>query len=311
MRARGLALSIPPIVVRVRSPLAVLAAQIHALYRDYELADPEGFADVDIRMVPVKRGATLGAAPGPIRRRRRHAVRPVSARPCAADVRMGTQLGLQPSDARHLLLHAAAVERDGRALRAPRMAGIGQEHARGVAREPRLALLSDEFGIVTFARRRPLPFAAARSRSRTSRSTSCARSSPTGSSGRCSPQHSQGRRRAFPRAGGRACGAASESRTPRPSCSLISSVGGRGHRSAAREGRRVPQACRQRVQLRGRRRAGVSRRRRADPPLSVPHPALRRSSPARMRRSPTSCRAKRAGESPRRWRAVASERRRR
>ena len=53
MAAQGLALRIPPITVRLRSPLRSFAEQIYALYRDYELADAGDFADVDIRMIRV------------------------------------------------------------------------------------------------------------------------------------------------------------------------------------------------------------------------------------------------------------------
>ena len=58
----GLALRIPPITVRLRSPLQFLADQIHALYRDYDWLAADAYADIDIRMLPVGGLRRWGAA---------------------------------------------------------------------------------------------------------------------------------------------------------------------------------------------------------------------------------------------------------
>ena len=54
MAANGLSISIPPITVRIRSPLPALAEQMQALYHDYALVGVADFAHVDIRMLPVR-----------------------------------------------------------------------------------------------------------------------------------------------------------------------------------------------------------------------------------------------------------------
>ena len=59
---------------------------------------------------------------------------------------------------RHLLLHAAAVERDGRALVLPAWPGSGKSTLAASLASRGWRLLSDEFTIVTFPHARLLPF---------------------------------------------------------------------------------------------------------------------------------------------------------
>src|SRR5262245_7917872 len=50
----GLAIEMPPIRVRVRSPFRFFAEQIQALYGPYHVFDARAFADVDVRIVPAE-----------------------------------------------------------------------------------------------------------------------------------------------------------------------------------------------------------------------------------------------------------------
>ena len=159
MAAQGLALRIPPITVRIRSPLQLFAEQIHAMYRDYELADAGDFADVDIRMIRV-RGARRWARPqvqfivdG---------TTPFDPFPIDHALPMfewGLNWVFGHRMHNYLLLHAAAVERDGHALLLPAWPGSGKStlSASLVCRGWRL--LSDEFGVVTLSDTKVLPFA--------------------------------------------------------------------------------------------------------------------------------------------------------
>jgi HprK-related kinase A len=159
MGAHGLALRIPPITVRMRSPLRFFAEQIHALYRDYELGDTEDFADVDIRMRRV---------PGPRRWGRPQVqfivdgVTPFD--PCPLhDALPMFEWGLNWVFGQrmhgYLLLHAAVVERGGQALVLPAWPGSGKSTLAASLACRGWRLLSDEFGVVTLSTAQVLPFA--------------------------------------------------------------------------------------------------------------------------------------------------------
>jgi HprK-related kinase A len=158
MAIRGLALRIPPITVRLRSPVLSFAEQIHALYGDYELADVGGFADVDIRMFRVR---------GPRRWGRPQVqfivdgVTPFDPFPIDHALPMfewGLNWVFGHRMHRYLLLHAAAVERNGQALVLPAWPGSGKSTLAASLACRGWRLLSDEFGVVTFSGTEVLPF---------------------------------------------------------------------------------------------------------------------------------------------------------
>jgi HprK-related kinase A len=158
MAAQGLALRIPPITVRLRSPLSFFAEQIQALYRDYELADAGDFADVDIRMIRV---------PGPRRWWRPQVqfivdgVMPFDPFPIDHALPMfewGLNWVFGHRMHAYLLLHAAVVERDGQALVLPAWPGSGKSTLAASLACRGWRLLSDEFGVVTFSGTEVLPF---------------------------------------------------------------------------------------------------------------------------------------------------------
>ncbi len=159
MAAQGLALRIPPITVRLRSPLRFLAEQIHALYRDYELAGARDFADVDIRMLRV---------PGPRRWVRPQVqfivdgVTPFDPFPIDHALPMfewGLNWVFGQRMHQYLLLHAAVVERGGKALVLPAWPGCGKSTLAASLACRGWRLLSDEFGVVTVSSTQVLPFA--------------------------------------------------------------------------------------------------------------------------------------------------------
>jgi HprK-related kinase A len=159
MAARGLALHIPPITVRLRSAVRSFAEQIHAMYRDYELADTADFADVDIRMIRV---------PGP-RRWGRPQVQfivdgttPFDPFPIDHALPMfewGLNWVFGHRMHAYLLLHAAVVERNGQALVLPAWPGSGKSTLAASLACRGWRLLSDEFGVVMFSGTQVLPFA--------------------------------------------------------------------------------------------------------------------------------------------------------
>ena len=158
MAGGGMSLAIPPITVRIRSPIASFAEQVHALYRDYALVGVVDFADVDIRMMPV-RGVRRWARPqvqfvidG---------VTPFDPFPVDHALPMfewGLNWVFGQRMHRYLVLHAAVVERGGRAALLPAWPGSGKSTLSVSLACRGWRFLSDEFGVVTFPNARVLPF---------------------------------------------------------------------------------------------------------------------------------------------------------
>jgi HprK-related kinase A len=151
MAGQGIAVRIPPIIVRLRSPLQLFAEQFHTLYRNYALADACDFADVDIRMIRV----------GGARRWARPQVQfivdgttPFDPFPIDHAFPMfewGLNWVFGQRMHSYLLLHAAAVERGGHALLLPAWPGSGKSTLAASLACRGWRLLSDEFGVVKLA----------------------------------------------------------------------------------------------------------------------------------------------------------------
>lgn len=158
MAHEGLALRLPPITVRVRSPLRFVAEQIGALYADSDIADAAGYADVDLRLLPVR---GLRSPHRPHVQFVVDGVVPFDAFPIAHALPMfewGLNWIFSHRMHDHLLLHAAAVERDGRAVLLPAWPGSGKSTLAASLMCRGWRFLSDEFGVVSFADARVLPF---------------------------------------------------------------------------------------------------------------------------------------------------------
>jgi len=159
MAADGVTLRIPPITVRVRSDVRALALQLHNVYRDYALVADADFADVDIRILR-ERGlrrwdskqahfivdGTTPFDPFPIE----HAL---------PTFEWGLNWVFAQRMNMWLLLHAAAVERDGKALLLPAYPGGGKSTLAASLASRDWRLLSDEFAVVADERGTVLPFA--------------------------------------------------------------------------------------------------------------------------------------------------------
>jgi len=158
MAAEGLALRMQPITVRVRSPIRAFAAQIHALYRDYEVLDPRDYADVDVRMLPV---------PG-VRRFARPQVQfvvdgvtPFEGFPLDHALPMfewGLNWVFVHRMHEYLVLHSSVVERDGRAVLLPAWPGSGKSTLAASLAVRGWRYLSDEFGVIATDSARVVPF---------------------------------------------------------------------------------------------------------------------------------------------------------
>ncbi|HSV20769.1 MAG TPA: HprK-related kinase A [Casimicrobiaceae bacterium] len=148
LAATGLVLRIPPVRVRVRSPIAGFAARLADLYGEYELHDTRDYADIDIRMLP---GARLRRWVRPTVQFVVDGVTPFE--PFRLDHAMPMfEWGLNWVFAHRmhqfLLLHSAVVERDGRALLLPAWPGSGKSTLAASLACAGWRYLSDEFGVV-------------------------------------------------------------------------------------------------------------------------------------------------------------------
>jgi HprK-related kinase A len=158
MAAHGLSVAIPPITVRIRSPLLSLATQIQALYRDYPLVGVADFAHVDVRMMPVRgwrkwtRPQVQFIVDG---------ITPFDPFPVDHALPMfewGLNWVFSQRMHGYLLLHAAVVERGGRAMVLPAWPGSGKSTLAASLASRGWRFLSDEFGVVTFSGADVLPF---------------------------------------------------------------------------------------------------------------------------------------------------------
>lgn len=155
----GVALGISPFVVRLRSPIAVLADAVASLYADYQVLDDADFADFHVM---VDRGIGLRRFVGaPQSRFLFDGMAPFKPLP-AAQAYPSFEWGLNWCVANHchqfLVIHAAVVERDGRAaiLAAPPGSGKSTLCAGLVHRGWRL--FSDELALIDTTTRELIAF---------------------------------------------------------------------------------------------------------------------------------------------------------
>jgi HprK-related kinase A len=156
LAGEGLLLHIPPIAVRIRSPMRAFAEQLRTMYSAYEIAEAGTFADIDVRIIP-KRSKRLrplacfivdGVSPfDPFPRD--HAL-PL--------LEWGVNWVFAQRMHQYLLLHAAVVERDGAALLLPAWPGSGKSTLAASLACRGWRYLSDEFGVVVPSTLSVLPF---------------------------------------------------------------------------------------------------------------------------------------------------------
>jgi HprK-related kinase A len=154
----GLALRVPPVTLRVRSPIARFVEQLRTLYGAYELRDATEFADIDVRLVPV-RGVRRVLAPAV-----QFVIDGITPfEPFALDHALplfewGVNWVFAHRMHHTLLLHAAVVERGGRAVLLPAWPGSGKSTLAASLAYRGWRYLSDEFGIVSLSTLSVLPF---------------------------------------------------------------------------------------------------------------------------------------------------------
>ncbi len=157
--ANGVALRIPPITVRVRSDVRAFALQLHDVYRDYALVADADVADVDIRILRARRLRPWGPEEAQFIV---DGITPFDDFPvqhALPTFEWGLNWVFAQRTNMWLLLHAAAVERDGKALLLPAYPGGGKSTLAASLASRDWRLLSDEFAVVTGEGGTVLPFA--------------------------------------------------------------------------------------------------------------------------------------------------------
>lgn len=148
-----------PFAFLLRSPLRDAIGEIDRLYRDYPRDTPDGIVDYTVAVLPSSR--------------LRRWLRPKVELACDIEIplmaplprahallafEMGMNLQLAAGMNRFLLLHAAAVERDGQALIMTADSGAGKSTLAAALGYDGWRLLGDEFALVDPADRRLRPF---------------------------------------------------------------------------------------------------------------------------------------------------------
>lgn len=148
LRADGLRLDFGAAQARIRSDAPGLAAALRTVYGAFPIEDDEGFDDVT---VSVRRAAGLRRFIGP--QVVFEADGEVPFEPFPADTHLpllewGMNFLLAQRLNHRLLLHAGAVECDGRAIVLPAMPGCGKSTLTAALARSGFRLLSDEFGVL-------------------------------------------------------------------------------------------------------------------------------------------------------------------
>ncbi|MFO1193801.1 MAG: HprK-related kinase A [Rhodoferax sp.] len=147
----GVVLPCGPFHVRITSDLDEVAIGLETLYADFPEPDPRGFVDFEVRV----------ASTSPLRRYVRRQARfvcdgrvpfkPLPARQAFAMLEWGLNWVISSHAHDHLVVHAAAVERGGRALMLVADPGSGKSTLCAALVHQGWRLLSDELALVNLA----------------------------------------------------------------------------------------------------------------------------------------------------------------
>lgn len=163
LRARllgpGLVLPCGPFTVRLRSPLPVIAEGIALLYADFELADADAFIDFEVSLMP-GRGLRRWIRPQVhFDSDGRRPFKPLPREQALAMMEWGLNWLLTSHAQQWLMIHAAVVERDGKAMVLAADPGSGKSTLCAALVLRGWRLLSDEMAFVSLQDGRLLPIA--------------------------------------------------------------------------------------------------------------------------------------------------------
>lgn len=155
----GLALPCGPFTVCLRSPLPAIAQGIATLYADFDLAPPDAFIDFVVTLAPGRRWRRFVGQQVHFDCDGRRPFKPLAQRQALAMMEWGLNWVLTSHAHQWMLIHAAVVERDGRALVLAAEPGSGKSTLCAALVLRGWRLLSDEMAFVSLQDGRLLPIA--------------------------------------------------------------------------------------------------------------------------------------------------------
>lgn len=144
----GVALRVSPFVVRIQSDIPVVRASLHDMYGDFPLADAETFTDFQVR-VAFEPGLRRWLAPqARFYFDGRPSFTPLPAHQAFAMLEWGLNWCVAAHAHQYLIVHAAVVERNGRAFIFPAPPGSGKSTLCAALVNRGWRLMSDELGLI-------------------------------------------------------------------------------------------------------------------------------------------------------------------
>ncbi|MDH0863733.1 HprK-related kinase A [Mitsuaria sp. GD03876] len=148
MRDGGVTLRLSPFTVRVRSDIPHLAADVAAMYRDFELATDEAFVDFHVAVLRSPHWLSRLQGRAEFWFDGQRSFTPLPAAQALAMLEWGINWCIAAHAHQFLLIHAAVLERDGRALLMPAPPGSGKSTLCAALAHRGWRLLSDELGLL-------------------------------------------------------------------------------------------------------------------------------------------------------------------
>ncbi|WP_377158450.1 HprK-related kinase A [Roseateles sp. UC29_93] len=151
MRDGGVTLRLSPFTVRVRSDIPHLAADVAAMYQDFELAGDEEFVDFHVAVLRSPHWLSRLQGRAEFWFDGQRSFTPLPAAQALAMLEWGINWCIAAHAHQYLLIHAAVLERDGRALLMPAPPGSGKSTLCAALAHRGWRLLSDELGLLDMA----------------------------------------------------------------------------------------------------------------------------------------------------------------
>lgn len=147
LRGDGVALRLAPFTVRVRSDLPHLAEQLALMYRDFDIAE-DGFADFHVAVLRSPHWLSRLRGRAEFWFDGERSFTPLPAAQALAMLEWGINWCIAAHAHQYLLIHAAVLERNGRALVMPAPPGSGKSTLCAALAHRGWRLLSDELGLL-------------------------------------------------------------------------------------------------------------------------------------------------------------------
>ena len=148
MRDGGVTLRLSPFTVRVRSDIPHLAADVATMYRDFEVAGDEEFVDFHVAVLRSPHWLSRLQGRAEFWFDGQRSFTPLPAAQALAMLEGGSNWCIAAHAHQYLLIHAAVLERGGRALLMPAPPGSGKSTLCAALAHRGWRLLSDELGLL-------------------------------------------------------------------------------------------------------------------------------------------------------------------